>query len=127
MVGQQQQGGGGGGGGGGASAEELADLFELELDKLQNQYETVQRGEQQQADEQVDELMERLKELARRQQQELERQTAESRGPTGRCRVAQEATAKRSGRRGRRDRPAVGGTLPTNRRSAAGGNGPRAE
>ena len=73
-VGQQQQPGGGGGGGGGASAEELADLFELELDKLQNQYETVQQGEQQQADEQVDELMEKLKELARRQQQELERQ-----------------------------------------------------
>jgi len=71
---QQQPGGGGGGGGGGATAEELADLFEMELDQLQNQYETVQRGEQQQADEQVDELMERLKELARRQQQELERQ-----------------------------------------------------
>ncbi len=73
-VGQQQGGGGGGGGGGGANAEELADLFELELDKLQNQYETVQQGERQQADEQVDELMEKLKELARRQQQELERQ-----------------------------------------------------
>jgi hypothetical protein len=75
-VGQQQGGGGGGGGGGGASAEELADLFELELDRLQNQYETVQRGERQQADEAVDGLMERLKELARRQQQELERQRA---------------------------------------------------
>lgn len=74
-VGQQQQ-GGGGGGGGGASAEELADLFELELDRLQNQYETVQRGERQQADEEVDALMERLRELARRQQQELERQRA---------------------------------------------------
>src|SRR5689334_10150239 len=40
---QQQQGGGGGGGGGQQAAEDLADLFELELDKLQNQYETVQR------------------------------------------------------------------------------------
>jgi hypothetical protein len=77
-VGQQQQGGGGGGGGGGASADELADLFELELDRLQNQYETVQRGERQQADQEVDALMERLKELARRQQQELERQRARS-------------------------------------------------
>ncbi len=75
-VGQQEQQGGGGGGQGGASAEELADLFELELDRLQNQYETVQRGERQQADEDVDALMERLKELARRQQQELERQRA---------------------------------------------------
>jgi hypothetical protein len=65
--------GGGGGGGGGAQAEELADLFELELDKLRNQYETVQRGAQEQADQQVDEAMQRLQELARRQEQENER------------------------------------------------------
>jgi len=72
---EQQQGGGGGGGGGGQqAAEDLADLFELELDKLKNQYETVQRGEQQQADNQVDELLEQLQELARRQEQEAERQ-----------------------------------------------------
>ncbi len=70
-VGEGQQ---GGGGGGGAQAEELADLFELELDKLKNQYETVQRGQQQQQDNQLDETLERLKELARRQQQEAERQ-----------------------------------------------------
>jgi len=79
----QQQGGGGGGGGGGASADELADLFELELDRLQNQYETVQRGERQQADEEADALMERLKELARRQQQELERQRARAEATQG--------------------------------------------
>ncbi len=83
-VGQQQGNpGGGGGGGGGASAEELADLFELELDKLQNQYETVQQGERQQADQEVDELMERLKELARRQQQELERQRSRTEAQQG--------------------------------------------
>ena len=70
----QQQGGGGGGGGGGPNAEDLADLFELELDKLKNQYESVQRGERQQADEQIDETLERLRELARRQEQEAERQ-----------------------------------------------------
>ncbi len=64
----------GGGGGRGATAEDLADLFELELDKLKNQYETVQRGERRQASEQVDELLQKLKELARRQQQEAERQ-----------------------------------------------------
>jgi hypothetical protein len=62
-----------GGGGGGAQAEELADLFELELDKLRNQYETVQRGAQEQADQQVDEALQRLQELARRQEQENER------------------------------------------------------
>lgn len=70
----QQQGGGGGGGGGGPNAEDLADLFELELDKLKNQYESVQRGARQQADEQIDETLERLRELARRQEQEAERQ-----------------------------------------------------
>jgi hypothetical protein len=71
---QQQQQGGGGGGGGEATADELADLFEMELDELQNQYETVQQGEQQQASEEADALMEKLKELAQRQQQEMERQ-----------------------------------------------------
>ncbi|MGI8844156.1 MAG: DUF4175 family protein, partial [Gemmatimonadaceae bacterium] len=70
MGGQQSQGGGGGGG----AAEDLADLFELETDKLRNQYETVQRGEQRQADEQVDEVAERLRRLAARQQQANERQ-----------------------------------------------------
>ena len=76
----QQGGGGGGGGGGQSAAEDLADLFELELDKLQNQYETVQRGQQKTSDNQIDELMERLKELARRQEQEAERQRRRSRG-----------------------------------------------
>src|SRR5262249_57869379 len=66
--------GGGGGGSQGAMAEDLADLFELELDKLANQYEMQNRAEQQGADRQVDELVEKLKELARRQQQEIERQ-----------------------------------------------------
>ena len=55
-------------------AEDLADLFELELDKLANQYQMQQRAEQQGGDKQVDELVEKLKELARRQQQEAERQ-----------------------------------------------------
>tara|TARA_B100001123_G_scaffold450277_1_gene619776 strand:+ start:6748 stop:10206 length:3459 start_codon:yes stop_codon:yes gene_type:complete len=75
---------GGGGGGGGNSqsqaAEDLADLFELELDKLQNQYETMQRGQQQETDNTVDELMERLRELARRQEREAERQRRQARG-----------------------------------------------
>ena len=64
----------GGGGGGGARADDLADLFELELDKLKNQYETVQRGERRQAGDQLEETLEALKDLARRQQQQAERQ-----------------------------------------------------
>ena len=68
------QGGGGGQRGGGPTAEDLVDLFELETDKLRNQYETVQRSRQQTADQGVDESLEKLRELARRQEQELERQ-----------------------------------------------------
>ncbi|MBI3263739.1 MAG: hypothetical protein HYZ58_11400 [Acidobacteria bacterium] len=75
QVAMNRGGGGGGGGGGqpGSIAEDLADLFKLELDKLANQYETLQRAGQQAGDQQVDELMERLRELARRQEQEAER------------------------------------------------------
>src|SRR5688500_12569878 len=69
-----QSGGGGGGGGQSSTAQDLADLFEMELDKVANQYETAQRAEQQNADQKVDELMEKLRELARRQEQEAERQ-----------------------------------------------------
>ncbi|HEY9385397.1 MAG TPA: DUF4175 family protein, partial [Gemmatimonadales bacterium] len=65
--------GGGGGGGGGARAEDLADLFELENDKLRNQYESVQREQSQSGEQQVDEAAERLRQLASRQQQENER------------------------------------------------------
>jgi hypothetical protein len=64
---------GGGGGGNNARAEDLADLFELENDKLRNQYESVQREQSQSAEQQVDEAAERLRQLASRQQQENER------------------------------------------------------
>src|SRR5215471_13482634 len=60
--------GGGGGGGGAQNAQDIADLFELELDQSKNQYETVQRGEQQQNSAEVDEALRKLKELAERQQ-----------------------------------------------------------
>lgn len=66
-----------GGGGGQQSdemADDLADLFQLEMDKLANQYEMQQRAGEQGADRQIDALAERLKELARRQQLEAERQ-----------------------------------------------------
>ena len=71
---RQQGGGGGGGGGRSAAADELADLFQLEADKLRNQYETFRQSQQQSADNKVDEMLERLKELSRRQEQEAERQ-----------------------------------------------------
>jgi hypothetical protein len=70
----QRNAGGGGGGGAGSIAEDLADLFQMELDRMANQYETNQRASQQAGDQRIDELAEKLKELARRQEQELERQ-----------------------------------------------------
>src|SRR5437660_8488282 len=67
--------GGGGGGGGGPrqSAEDLADLFELELDQNKNQYETLQRGEMNKSSQAVDEALQKLKELAERQQKLMQR------------------------------------------------------
>src|SRR5215204_7347053 len=70
----------GGGGGGEREQQELAGLFELELDKMKNQYETVQRAQQQQAEKQKSEAERRLEELARRQQQALEEQRRRQQG-----------------------------------------------
>ncbi len=72
---QISQGGGGGGGGGGsqANAEDLADLFELQTDKLKNQYESVQQESSRRSESKLDETLERLRRLASRQQQENER------------------------------------------------------
>ena len=68
------QNGGGGGGGGSSQQRELADIFEQELDKMASRYETADRQMQANGDRQVDELLEKLKELARRQEQEAERE-----------------------------------------------------
>ncbi len=73
----------GGGGGQSASAEDLADLFDLEMDKLRNQYEQVDRGERRETSQQVDEILEKLRELARRQQQENERMRAQMQNQGG--------------------------------------------
>ncbi len=95
---RQQGGGGGGGGGRSAAADELADLFQLEADKLRNQYETFRQSQQQSADNKVDEMLERLKELARRQEQEAERQRqlAGNRQQTGGGAAARPARASGS-------------------------------
>src|SRR5215212_6842869 len=71
---------GGGGSGGEREQQELAGLFELELDKMKNQYETVQRAQQQQAEQRKSEAERRLEELARRQQQALEEQRRRQQG-----------------------------------------------
>src|SRR6185436_19246581 len=64
--------GGGQGQGGQQEQQELADLFELQLDKMKNQYESVQNQQQQNQSQQQDEIARRLAELAKRQQQQLE-------------------------------------------------------
>jgi hypothetical protein len=64
-----------GGGGGGGAARDLANLFDLELDREKNQYET---GQQQASSEQrqreIDEALQKLEQLARRQQELAEQQ-----------------------------------------------------
>ena len=96
----RQAGGGGGGGGAGSIAEDLADLFKLEMDKMANQYETNSQASTQQQDQQIDELAEKLKELARRQEQEIERQRRLAAGQSAGMR--RRRPAARAGRAGRR-------------------------
>ncbi|MEM7353011.1 MAG: hypothetical protein AAF657_19600 [Acidobacteriota bacterium] len=83
------------GGGRGEISDELADLFEMDLDRLGNQYEQVQRGQRGSVDDTLDETLEKLRELARRQQQENERL---------RARARQSSQAARAGGSGRSQR-----------------------
>lgn len=53
----------------GASLDELARLFEDDMDKLKNKYETMEQNLQQQRDEQINEALRKVRELARRQQE----------------------------------------------------------
>ena len=68
-------------GNGEQQSQELAGLFELELDKMKNQYETVQRAQRQQAQREKSEAERKLEELARRQEQALEEQRRRQQGP----------------------------------------------
>ena len=74
QISAQQNAGGGGGGAGSAQQQELAEIFEQELEKMANRYETANQAQQQSGDREIDELLEKLKELARRQEQEAARQ-----------------------------------------------------
>lgn len=60
-------------GGGNPSPEELANLVDLELDKKKNQYETLQQNQALSREQALDEALEKLKELAKRQEQAAER------------------------------------------------------
>ncbi len=62
-----------GGGNPATDAEDLANLFKLEMDKLRSQYENVQHGQQPPTAQELDKTLEQLRDLARRQQQEIDR------------------------------------------------------
>jgi hypothetical protein len=57
--------------GGGGENSDLTNLFRLELDKLRSQYADVNRATPGKAQSELDEVMRRLQELARRQQREV--------------------------------------------------------
>lgn len=61
------------GGAAATDAEDLANLFQLEMDKMRNQYENVQRGKWRPESDELDDVLAELRELANRQQKELER------------------------------------------------------
>ncbi|HWS89546.1 MAG TPA: hypothetical protein VN282_21420 [Pyrinomonadaceae bacterium] len=71
---------GGGGGGGERESRELTDLMELELDKMKNQYETLNREQRQRTEQAKSEAERRLEELARRQERALEEQRRRQQG-----------------------------------------------
>jgi hypothetical protein len=65
----------GGGGAGGGAGRDLASLFDLELDTEKNQYETAQTaGSASQRDKDIDEALQKLDQLARRQEELAQQQ-----------------------------------------------------
>src|SRR5208283_502038 len=83
--GQRGGGGGGGGGGGNGAARDLQGLFDLELDTEKNQYEGARQSQSQSADQQqknIDDALERLKQLAKRQQELADQQQHQSQQQT---------------------------------------------
>jgi hypothetical protein len=59
--------------GGAAAANDLENLFRLEMDRFRNQYEDMRRGDWRPQERQLDDTLRKLRELAERQQRELER------------------------------------------------------
>ncbi len=58
-----------GGGSGGGASRDLAEMFELEMDLEKNQYETGSGASGERMEQEIDEAMKKLEELARRQEQ----------------------------------------------------------
>jgi hypothetical protein len=79
----------GGGGGGGQAGRDLAEMFELEMDLEKNQYETGSRASPEAPQQAMDEAVDELAELARRQEQ-LARNMKRNQTPTPAQRWQQE-------------------------------------
>jgi hypothetical protein len=77
------------GGGGGQAGRDLTEMFELEMDLEKNQYETGSRATPNQPQEQMEEAIDELEELARRQEQ-LARNLNQNQQPTPAQRWQQE-------------------------------------
>jgi Domain of unknown function (DUF4175) len=120
---RQQQGGGGGGGGGGSTPQDLADLFELQTDKLKNQYEAPRTDPSNPVQQALDSAQEKLKELAERQLQENERQRqaadslADRMGQQG----GGNAGGGQTGRQGSGTQPPRSGAQQLSRQPSGGG------
>jgi hypothetical protein len=69
--------------GGSAAANDLENLFRLEMDRFRNQYEDMRRGDWRPQDRQLDDTLRKLRELAERQQRELERAQLRARRGVG--------------------------------------------
>ncbi len=63
----------GAGGQNNGAQRELSELFRLEMDKFRNQYESLQRGQWNRPEQALEDALDKLRELARRQQREIER------------------------------------------------------
>ena len=77
-----------------ANANDLANLFKLEMDRFRSQYDHVQRGSRGGAEQPLDAVMERLRELAQRQQREVERARARAQRGMGGAQSQRELIAE---------------------------------
>ncbi len=85
----------------GNDAGDLRNLFRLEMDRFRNQYADVRRGQWQADEENIDKTLEQLRELARRQQREVERARLRGERGEGDAARSQQALAEEAERMAR--------------------------
>ena len=85
----------------GGGSGDLRDLFRLEMDRFRNQYADVQRGQWQGNERQIERALDQLRELARRQQREVERTRRRAQRGDGEAADSQRALAEEAERMAR--------------------------